>query len=278
MDEVKISEEEKMRMYFREFVDAYSETAEKISLPVDKEKLKGIIDTAEFRTFENHDTSGTFSVNRRLIQVIINNFKKNGATRNNFLLFHEFTHLISPINEELFTNQNAIFQEFQKRAEEYNNEFVTGLNAYYGLVAIDEVLAQYTCEELNDAFCKKTRTSCEYTEGPLGAKVKYKSDFSDEDIYSPLEEPVEAFMQKWGYKDLKDFAMDFLSSNKKLATMLDKHTFEKLCYIGIICKGIYKENKFVESLNVTSEDIQTAYRELNKNVSFGENNGGYERI
>lgn len=271
-----ITDADKMRIYFRDFVDVYAQMAEQKSIPVDKNKLEQIIENAEFRTFENENTTGTFSVNKKLIQVIMNNFRKNGVAINNFRLFHEFTHLISPINEELFADQNALLEEFQEKASQSNNKFVTGMNAYYGLIAVDEVLAQYTAEELNDAFCKKDRQSIMCKEGPLGAKVKYKTDFSDKDIYSPLEEPVEKLIQVLGYKNLRDFSVDFLSQDKKFTEILDEQAFEKLCCIGVICKGIYKENGFVDQLNVTAEDIEECFDFLYKNISFNEAPGNHE--
>ena len=62
--------EEKMRSYFKDFVNVYVQNAKKASLPADKEKLEKIIDSAEFKIFEMEGMTGTFSVNRRLIRVI----------------------------------------------------------------------------------------------------------------------------------------------------------------------------------------------------------------
>ena len=280
MSETKImTDEEKMRAYFKNFINVYVNTANKANLPVDKEKLETIIETAEFRTFENHSTKGTFSVNRKLIQAIINNFKSNGVARNNFLLFHEFTHLISPINEELFADQNAFLQKLEAKAEKNPYPFVNGFNAYYGVIAIDEVLAQWCCEEHNDAYHQKNRQVTEYSKGSLNADVKYKSDFSDNDIYSPLEEPVENLVKKLGYDDLRGFANYVLSPDyKSFIEGLDEKRFATLCQIGVLCKGIYKENGFNNTLTVTKEDIEKVYTLLNRNNDFGENPGSGDEL
>jgi len=279
-----MSEEEKMRAYFKEFIDIYVSAAKKASLPVDREKLERIMDNAQFEIFEREGTTATFAVNKKLIQVIINNFRKNGADRNNFLLFHEFTHLITPINEELFGDGK---EKIKGRTEKVQKPFVDALNASYGVRAIDEVLAQWCCEELNDAAHGKKRQLHEYNEGPLGADITYRSDFSDNDIYSPLEESVEKLVKKLGYNDLREFATEFLSSGKSLIDMLDDESFKILCQIGVICRGIYKENGMSPNSRVTKEDVETAYKLLNREHNIGEasdgqnlseiNSGGDER-
>lgn len=270
-----MTEEKKMREYFKSFINIYVNSCHKANLPVDKDKLETIIDTAEFQTLHIEGTKGTFSVNKRLIRVILENFRKNGFERNNFLLFHEFTHLISPINEELFDDQEATLDKLQKRAERIQGPFVDKYNAYYGMIAVDEALAQWSCEELNDAALDKKRQSYKYSEGPLKADMEYTSDFSDNDVYSPLEEPVEKLIKKLGYKDLREFATDFQTNRKTLIDMLDDRNFETLCQIGIICKGIYKDNNFNPSINITKDDIEKAYKLINRDNTVGENPGGH---
>lgn len=278
MNENNLTDAEKIREYFRSFLEMYISAAEKAKLPVDKERLQQIIDNAEFKTFEMPNSTGTFSVNRNLIQVIMNNFRKNGSDRNNFLLLHEFTHLDSSVNEELFADQNALLQKLNEQAEKLNGKYITGINAYYGIIAIDEVLAQWTGEELNDALKEKKREVHEFTRGPLDSDMKFKSDFSDNDIYSPLEPVVEKLLQSIGYKDIREFATDVLASDKGVVDSIQGKDFEKLCQIGVICKAIYKENGFNDTLSVSKEDVEQAYSSLFKDTDFGENNGGDERI
>lgn len=273
-DKDTMTDSEKMREYFKNFIDVYVTTADKANLPADKEKLKEIMDTAEFQTFENHSTTGTFSVNRKLIRAIINNFKSNGVKRNNFLLFHEFTHLISPVNEELFADQNAFLQKLEEKAKTSPYPYVDEYNAYYGMIAIDEVLAQWCCEEHNDAYNQKKRETTEHLKGPLDANVKYTTSFSDNDIYSPLEQPVETLIKKLGYENLRDFATQILSQEyTSLVDRLDEKQFATLCQIGVICKGIYKENGFNNTITTTKEDVEKVYALINRNNDFGENPG-----
>lgn len=272
-----ISEGEKIREYFKKFIEVYVMAANKANLPVDRERLEEIVRNAEFKTFEIPNTTGTFAVNKNLIQVIINNFKKNGSNRNTFLLLHEFAHLNSSINVELYEDQTALLQQLNEIAEKLQSENITGINAYYGIQAIDEVLAQWTCEELNDAINDRKRERHEFTRGPLDSQISYVSDFSDNDIYSPLEQVVEKLLQSLGYKDIRSFAIDVLASDKGIMYKINSDNFEKLCNIGIICKAIYKENGFESRLNVTGNDVENAFYSLMKNVDFGENNGGSER-
>ena len=278
MSENNLTDAEKIRDYFRRFLDMYVLAANKARLPVDKEQLQSIIDNAEFRTFEMPNTTGTFSVNRNLIQVIINNFRKNGPDRNNFLLLHEFAHLDSSVNKELFADQTALLQQLNEKAEKSQENNATGINAYYGIIAIDEVLAQWTCEELNDALKDKKREVHEFTKGPLDSNVKFKSDFSENDIYSPLEPVVEELLHSLGYKDIREFATAVLASGKGVIGSIQEKDFEKLCQIGIICKAIYKENGFNDTINVSKEDVEQAYFSIYKDSDFGENDGGDERM
>lgn len=278
MSENNLTDAEKIREYFRSFLDIYVSAANKAKLPVDRERFESIIDNAEFKTFEIPNTTGTFSVNRNLIQVIMNNFRKNGPDRNNFLLLHEFAHLDSSVNEELFADQNALLQKLNDKAEKLKGKNTEGINAYYGIVAIDEVLAQWTCEELNDALKDTKRNVHEFEKGPLDSDIKYKSDFSDNDIYSSLQPVVEKLVQAIGYTNIRDFATNVLATNKGIVNSIDDKNFEKLCQIGIICKAIYKEQGFNDTIVVSKEDVEQAYSTLFKNVDFGENNGGDERI
>ena len=277
MSENNLTDAEKIREYFRNFIDIYVLAANKSKLPVNKERLQSIIDNAEFKTFESSNTTGTFSVNRSLIQVIINNFKKNGVDRNNFLLLHEFAHLDSGVNEELFANQNTLLQLLNEKAEKSQEKNATGINAYYGIIAIDEVLAQWTCEELNDALKDRKREVHEFSSGPLNSDVKFKSDFSNNDIYSPLESVVEKLLQSLGYKDIREFATVVLASDKGIFDSIQGKDFEKLCQIGIICKAIYRENGFANAI-VSKEDVEQAYSSIYQESDFGENSGGDERM
>lgn len=275
--EKTMSDEEKMRNYFESFINVYVTAANKAKLPADRERLEEIVRNAEFKTFEIPNMTGTFSVNKKLIQVILNNFRKNGSNRNLFLILHEFAHLDSGINEELFKDQSALLQQLNEIAKKSHNENLNEINAYYGILAIDEVVAQWTCEELNDALNGKKREICKVTGGPLNSKISYTTDFSDNDIYSPLEQVVEKMIQSVGYKDIRTFTTDVLASNTGIMSKINSSNFEKLCNIGIICKGIYKENGFEPSLKVTANDIENAFESLMKNSDLGENNGGSER-
>lgn len=280
MSEKYLSDAEKIREYFRNFIDVYCSAADLANLPVNRENLNEIVDNANFQTFEMPDTTGTFSVNRNLIRIIINNFIKNGSDRNNFLLLHEFAHLDSAVNKELFADPNALLKQLNDKIKciQEKDKHITDINAYYGIVAIDEVLAQWTCEELNDLLKDKKRESHEFSKGPLNSNVKFKSDFSDNDIYSPLQSVVEKLLQSLGYTDIRAFATNVLASDKGIIDSFNNKNFIKLCHLGVICKAIYKEQGFNPKLQVTKEDVEQAYASLLMDVDFGENNGGDERI
>ena len=272
---------EGFRTYAKKFIDLYVSGANKCNLPVDRENLESIVDNAEIIGYKS-EGSGTFSVNREKISVITNNFEKNGVDRANFLLLHEFSHLNNPISLELYSNQADLYQQFKKRAEGFDNPDVNGLNAYYGFVAIDEVLSQWVCEEINDVQNNKHRGVHSYEVGPLGSNFKYEADFSfydgKPDVYSPLERFGEAFIRSLGYRDIRSFAENTLGTEKKISERINDKAFEIMCYIGIICKAIYKEEKFEENVSVTKEDVERAFDWLNRNVDFGENGGSVKEI
>ena len=268
---------EKIREYFKNFIDVYILAANKANLPSNRELLDDIIDNAKIEAYDLSDTTGTFAVNRKYIGIIMKNFMNNSSDRNRFLLLHEFTHFSSGINNELFLDQNALLERLNNEAQGVRGNNVSGVNAYYGMVAIDEVLAQWTCEELNDAIKARKREIHEFSRGPLESDVRFKSDFSDNDIYSPLEPVVEKFIQALGYADFRDFATNFLASSKGIIDDIKGKNYEKLCQLGVICKAIYKEQGFSSRVTVSKEDVERAYDLLMKNVDFGENNGGEER-
>lgn len=268
---------EKIREYFKNFIDAYITATNKANLPSNREVLEEIIENAKIEAFDLPNTTGTFAVNRKYIGIITKNFMNNSSDRNRFLLLHEFTHFSSGINNELFLDQNALLERLNDEAHGVKGNNVNGINAYYGMVAIDEALAQWTCEELNDAIKERKREIHEFTRGPLESEVRFKSDFSDNDIYSPLEPVVEKFIQALGYIDLRDFATNHLASSKGIIDDIKGRNYEKLCQLGVICKAIYREQGFSSKVTVSKEDVEQAYDLLMKNVDFGENNGGEER-
>ena len=271
-----LTSEESIRQYFRGNIDLYVQSAKKVGLPADEENLQSVIDNAKIIIEDDESSKGTFSVNKKTIMVNMNRFKKNGFSRNTFLLLHEIAHLDSAVSAELFMDQSGLFQKLKDTAQMTPGDDVSGLNAYFGIIAVDEVLAQWTCDELHAAIHKKERSVHEYSEGPLGSKVKFKSDFTKDDIYSPLEEVVEKLLQSLGFKDLREFACKALASDMSVVDMIQGDNFRALCQIGIICCAIYNENGFYDAKKVSREEVEHAFENLHRFSDYGENGGQHE--
>lgn len=251
---------EDLKKYFLNFLDYYVEASQKADLPVDKENLFNILNNLKYELVDGFGT-GTFFVNRKKISVISENFLKNTSDMNEFYLLHEFVHLISPINQELFLDQNACVEKILKKIKDFNLDNINYTTIYYGLVGVDEVLAQWTTEELNDAMKNKKRSITKYDKGPLNSNVNFKSDFSYKDIYSPLQEPVEYLIKSMGYNDMRDFAKRKLNTENGLLDDLDEESFKKLNSIGMICKGIFLEQGFTKT-DATKERVEKVFKDL----------------
>ena len=271
-----LTSEESIRQYFRGNIDLYVQSAKKVGLPADEENLQSVIDNAKIIIEDDESYKGTFSVNKKTIMVNMNRFKKNGFSRNTFLLLHEIAHLDSAVSAELFMDQSGLFQKLKDTAQMTPGDDVSGLNAYFGIIAVDEVLAQWTCDELHAAIHKKERSVHEYSEGPLGSRVKFKSDYTKDDIYSPLEEVVEKLLQSLGFKDLREFACKALASDMSVVDMIQGDNFRALCQIGIICCAIYNENGFYDAKKVSREEVEHAFENLHRFSDYGENGGQHE--
>ena len=271
-----LTSKESIRQYFRGNIDLYVQAAKKVGLPADEENLQSVIDNAEIIIEDDESSKGTFSVNKKTIMVNMNRFKKNGSPRNTFLLLHEIAHLDSAVSSELFMDQSGLFQKLKATAQMLPGDDVSGLNAYFGIIAIDEVLAQWTCDELHAAIHKEERSVHEYSEGPLGSRVKFKSDFTKDDIYSPLEEVVENLLHSLGFKDLREFACKALASDMSVVDMIQGDNFRALCQIGIICCAIYNENGFYDAKKVSREEVEQAFENLHRFSDYGENGGQHE--
>ena len=271
-----LTSKESIRQYFRGNIDLYVQAAKKVGLPADEENLQSVIDNAEIIIEDDESSKGTFSVNKKTIMVNMNSFKKNGSSRNTFLLLHEIAHLDSAVSSELFMDQSGLFQKLKATAQMSPGDDVSGLNAYFGIIAVDEVLAQWTCDELHAAIHKEERSVHEYSEGPLGSRVKFKSDFTKDDIYSPLEEVVENLLHSLGFKDLREFACKALASDMSVVDMIQGDNFRALCQIGIICCAIYNENGFYDAKKVSREDVEHAFENLHRFSDYGENGGQHE--
>lgn len=276
MSNTDLTTEESIRRYFRGNIDLYVQAAKKVGLPADEENLQSVIENAQIIIEDDESSKGTFTVNKKMIKVNMNRFKKNGSSRNTFLLLHEIAHLDSAVSSELFMEQSGLFQKLKATAQMSPCDDVSGLNAYFGIIAVDEVLAQWTCDELHAAIHKEERSVHEYSEGPLGSKVKFKSDFTKDDIYSPLEEVVEKLLQSLGFKDLREFACKALASDMSVVDMIQGDNFRALCQIGIICCAIYNENGFYDAKKVSREEVEHAFENLHRFSDYGENGGQHE--
>lgn len=271
------TQEEKIREYLKLYVKTYAAARNRIGIPVDEEKLIELIDSAIIELFKDENMSGTFSVNqlKKWIAVIINNFEKNGKKRNDFLLLHEMTHLSSYNNLNMYTrlrddNQVAKFGESEKVI---NNSDMSGTDVFYGVIAIEEVVAQWMAEKCDEALGNGNRTSHKETHRVLGTDIDVTTDFDNNDTYAPLETYVEAFSKKIGFDGIEDFAKAVVTGEIDLFDYINENNIEYLGYIGILCEGIYQENGF-SNPGLPESDIPKAITYLENNrldIPFSDN-------
>ncbi len=271
------TQEEKIREYLKLYVKTYAAARNRIGIPVDEEKLTELIDCVTIELFKDENMSGTFSVNqlKKWIAVIINNFEKNGRKRNDFLLLHEMTHLSSYNNLNMYTrlrddNQVAKFGESEKVI---NNSDMSGTDVFYGVIAIEEVVAQWMAEKCDEALGNGNRTSHKETHRVLGTDIDVTTDFDNNDTYAPLETYVEAFSKKIGFSSIEDFAKAVVTGEIDLFDYINESNIEYLGYIGILCEGIYQENGF-SNPGLPESDIPKAITYLENNrldIPFSDN-------
>lgn len=177
-----------------------------------------------------------------------------------FLLLHEMTHLTSRFNNQLFERKDA-FEEFSQYKKVQKNEDMTEWDVVRGLVAIEEVFAQWCCEKCDEAMTgnKKETKLEEHT--ILGTKINVTTDFSNKDIYAPLEGYVEEFGKSLGFKNIEEFAKSMITGKEDLFEMINESNVERLGYIGILLEGIYQENGFAD-FGLPDTDIPKAIKYL----------------
>lgn len=275
---------EKFRKFLMKCIVYYKEGREKIGIPFDSEEFEEKIRNINVEILDRTDTTGTFQVSqkRNCFSVIQNNFINNGYKRNFFLLLHEFTHLDSKFNSNL-PGSMAEIQKYDEFESIKGNDDLSKVDVYNGFIAIDEVIAQWCCEQCNNAlnnFNTDTSSKMHYEKHSiLGTEVGAETDFSDHDIYAPLEQYVELFAKKLGYSNLRDFANSIINGEETVYEKINNENIEVLGYIGILCEGIYQENGF-HNYGLPATDIPKAIQYLNviKN-DFPEapNKGGTDR-
>lgn len=271
------TQEEKIREYLKLYIKTYAAARNRIGIPVDEEKLTELIDCVTIELFKDENMTGTFSVNqlKKWIAVIVNNFEKNGKKRNDFLLLHEMTHLSSYNNLNMYTrlrddNQVAKFGESEKVI---NNSDMSGTDVFYGVIAIEEVVAQWMAEKCDEALGNGNRTSHKETHRVLGTDIDVTTDFDNNDTYAPLETYVEAFSKKIGFSSIEDFAKAVVTGEIDLFDYINESNIEYLGYIGILCEGIYQENGF-SNPGLPESDIPKAITYLENNrldIPFSDN-------
>lgn len=276
-------QEEKVREYLRLFVKTYAVARTRIGIPVDEEKLDELIQNATIDLFKNENTTGTFSVNQlnKWIAVIINNFEKNGQKRNDFLLLHEMTHLSSNNNINMYRRQrdNNLIGKFNECDVIKNNDDMSGADVFWGVLAIEEVIAQWVAERCDEALGNGKKTIHKEKHMVLGTCVETETDFDNKDTYAPLETYVESFAKKLGFKDMQEFSKAVVTGEIDLFDYIDENNIEYLGYLGILCEGIYQENGF-SNPGLPESDIPKALSYLNRNrddIPFGESPDAEDR-
>lgn len=261
--------EEDFRKFLMEYIAYYKEGREKIGVPLDSEALEEKIKEIDIEILNRTDTTGTFKVNqkKKTFSVIENNFISNGKKRNLFLLLHEFTHLDSKFNANL-PSTNEELQRYDEFESIKANDDISSFDVYNGFIAIDEVIAQWCCDRCNNVLNASNSTTLpakEHSEkhSILGTEVTIKTDFSDHDIYAPLEQYVELFAKKIGYSSLRDFAIAIVTGKETVYEKINNDNIEILGYIGILCEGIYQENGF-NNYGLPETDIPKAIKYLNE--------------
>ncbi|MEE3324911.1 MAG: hypothetical protein VZR33_06200, partial [Methanosphaera sp.] len=192
-----------------------------------------------------------------------------------FLLLHEMTHLSSYNNLNMYTrlrddNQVAKFGESEKVI---NNSDMSGTDVFYGVIAIEEVVAQWMAERCDEALGNGNRTSHKETHRVLGTDIDVTTDFDNNDTYAPLETYVEAFSKKIGFSSFEDFAKAVVTGEIDLFDYINESNIEYLGYIGILCEGIYQENGF-SNPGLPESDIPKAITYLENNrldITFSDN-------
>ena len=269
-------QEENIREYLLTFVKTYVAASSKIGIPVDEKKLSKLIESATIELFKDENSTATFSVNQlnKWIAVIAENFKSNGVKRNNFLLFHEMTHLCSYNNRNIYqvNNNEGLSRKFNKYEVVRENEDMSGSDVARGLIAIEEVVAQWCAEKCDEVIGGVQREPHKETHSVLGTDITVFTTFADHDTYAPLESYVSKFAMKVGYKTLDDFVKDMISGKADIFDFINKDNVVYIGYLGILCEGIYQENGY-EDCGLPESDIPKAIEYLNKHradIPFGD--------
>ena len=270
--------EEKIKELFLGAVELYCDLRTKAGMPIDTEKFKKLIADKKVDIDYESDGDGIFNVLKSdtLIKVNWKSFerymKTGGIEKIKFFILHELTHLSSKFAEQykiikkenhLDKDWNNQYGDILSKEESDNDIFLSGWDATYGLVGIDEVLAQWTAEELNDIATGKKREKKKEKHSILGTEVEIETDFTDHDVYAPLEGYVEHFAKTLGFKSLKEFANSIITGKANLFELINENNITELAYIGIICQGIYQENGF-EKCGLPDTDIPKAVRYLKR--------------
>lgn len=250
-----------LRIFLLTLANTYNDARNEMGITLNQEALDTVIRNMviNFEPKAKRNTTGTFSVTHSKMTVIKENFENNDSKRNIFLLNHELTHLSSPLNVEISDNKESMQNEYDKMLEGRNNQHISGFDAIMGAVAVDEVLAQWCCENCND-FLKNGNAKRRKKLIPFTIMDEYliaNTDFSNNDIYSPLQQYVENFSSRLGFEDFHSFANCILTGEKRLNDLVTPNTVEQLGYIGILCEGIYQDNKF-NNFNLPKTDIPIA--------------------
>lgn len=270
--------ESELKIFLSEFVEYYGKAREQIGIPFNTEKFTELLENIKIEILDMKDTTGTFQVSQKqnFFKVIEKNFIKNGNARNIFLLLHEFTHLDSKFNANLPSTKDDLIK-YENYGSIQKNPDLSSMDVYWGLIAIDEVLAQWCAEKCDKARKKETSNkSSKEKHSILGTEVEVETSFSDHDIYAPLEQFVESFAKKIGYKDMEEFAKSNITGTDLLYNKITNDNVEMLGYIGILCEGIYQENGF-SNCGLPASDIPKALTYLNrirKNDFPGSPSGG----
>ncbi len=267
--------EEKIKELFLSAVELYCDIRNQMGMPIDKKKFTDFISECSFIIEYDEDNDYSFQVSQydKTIRANSYSFKKNGREKNILFILHEFTHLSSEFKTKVLAKKAETIGDTSKLLIEWKEKYqaildaekgsndisLSSWDATYGLLGIDEAVAQWTAEEINDIVKGQKRKKKKEKHSILGNEVEVETDFSFHDIYAPLQGYVEHYAKKLGFKSFKEFAVDITTGKVDLFDLINEDNITELAYIGIICQGIYQENGFAKC-GLPETDIQKAIR------------------
>ena len=249
--------------------DEYRNLRESIGIPIiNFGKLMEEIEGASINLYlaenEREKRAGKVKIDKKQIDFQTDYLESLDDLERKNMIYHELSDLSSPLFDYYEKDLHEIISKYNEMLYMVGNDTISATDVYMGLTAIEGVSSEWLAKRSLEELSGNQKERKKHSVRIVNNDIECSSDFNLDSVYVPLQGYVEEFSKSKGYESFHDFVKDLYTGKMDLDTLVTEDNIEYLGSIGVLAKGVYKENNFWKNSTVSEKDISEALRVLNK--------------